>query len=134
MNLQNIQLEHIKAFMVQDYLMVVIMIFLSIVITILITNIINNLSLLSDDKINKMLNRAIPLLLISAIISTVTYTVINKTKDHYRVIIKNEETIEKTLEINKDQYNFLKKLKRKDIFDEKFTKEEINRAKAILIR
>lgn len=130
MNLQNIQLEHIKAFMVQDYLMVVIMIFLSIVITILMTNIINNLSLLSDDKINKMLNRAIPLLLICAIIASVTYTVTNRTKDHYKVTIENQETIE----INKDQYNFLKKLKMKNTFGEKFTKEEINRAKDILIR
>lgn len=130
MNLQNIQLDHIKAFTVQDYLMVVIMIFLSIVITILMTNIINNLSLLSNDKINKMLNRAIPLLLICVIISTVTYTVINRTKDHYKVTIENQETIE----INKDQYNFLKKLKTKNIFGETFTKEEINRAKDILIR
>lgn len=130
MNLQNIQLEHIKALTLQDYLMMVIMIVLSIIITIIMTNIINNLSLLSDDKINKMLNRAIPLLLISAIISTVTYTVINKTKDHYKITIENQETIE----INKDQYNFLKKLKMKNTFDEKFTKEEINRAKAILIR
>ena len=96
---------------------------------------INKLSTLSNNKPIKVLNRIILVLFLSTIIvSAIPQTIKNRTKDHYRVIIKNEETIEKTIEINKDQYNFLKKLKMKNTFDKKFTKEEINRAKAILIR
>ena len=136
MNLKNIEVEHIKMFMPQDYLIIALIIILLIVITFVMISKINKLSISSNNKTAKVLSQIILVLLLSNIaVLTIPQEIKNRAKDHYRVVIKNEEIIEeKTIEINKDQYNFLKKLKMKNTFDEKFTKEEINRAKAILIR
>lgn len=135
MNLQNIEIEHIKMFIPQDYLIMALIAILLIGIALLMIVKINKLSTLSNNKPIKVLNRIILVLFLSTIIvSAIPQTIENRTKDHYRVIIKNEETIEKIIEINKDQYIFLKKMKKKDFLSQKFTKEEINRAKAILIR
>lgn len=96
---------------------------------------IKKLGTLSNNKPTKVLSLIILVLVLSNIaVSAIPQEIKNRAKDHYRVIIKNEETIEKTIEINKDQYNFLKKLKKKNTFGEKFTKKEINRTKAILIK
>ena len=120
MNLQNIEIEHIKMVMPQDYLIMALIAILLIGIALLAIVKINKLSTLSNNKPTKILNRIILVLLLSTIIvSAIPQAIKNRTKDHYNVIIKNEETIEKTIKIDKDQYNFLKKLKRKDIFGKK---------------
>ena len=122
-------------FMPQDYLIIVLIIILLIGITFLMMRKIKKLGTLSNNKPTKVLSLIILVLVLSNIaVSAIPQEIKNRAKDHYRVIIKNEETIEKTIEINKDQYNFLKKLKKKNTFGEKFTKKEINRTKAILIK
>lgn len=128
MNLQNIKLEYIKAFMIHDYLIIAILIFLLIMLTVFLINLINDLSSLSNIEINKILNGAIILLITSIIILTTNQIIINRTKDHYKATIKNQ----KTIEINKNQYNFLEKLKIKESLGEKITKDEFDKAKAIL--
>lgn len=136
MNLKNIEVEHIKMFMPQDYLIIVLIIILLIGITFVMISKINKLSISSNNKTAKVLSQIILVLLLSNIaVLAIPQEIKNRAKDHYRVVIKNEEIIEeKTIPINKDQYIFLKKMKKKDFLSQKFTKEEINRAKAILIR
>lgn len=135
MNLKNIEVEHIKMFMPQDYPILALIVVLLIGMVLLMIIKIKKLDTLSNNKPTKVLSLIILVLVLSNIaVLAIPQAIKNRAKDHYRVIIKNEETIEKIIKINEDQYNFLKKLKTKDAFGEKFTKEEINRTKAILIK
>lgn len=95
--------------MSQDCLIITILIFLLIGFTILLISLINKLSFLLNSKVGKILNVAILLLVTSTTIMLIK-----------QMIITN--------------IFFLDKLKTKGTFGEKVTKEEVNRAKAILIR